>query len=57
MLDLVMLLKLAFVMQRLTKHLKNFCHDQQRWILSGGHSCYEGEHRVHENRDSWSFSL
>ena len=31
MLELVMLVKLAFVMQRLTKHLKNFCHDQQRW--------------------------
>ena len=22
----------------------------------GGHSCNEGRHRVHENRDSWSFS-
>ena len=31
MLELVMLVKLAFVTQRLTKHLKNFCHDQQRW--------------------------
>ena len=27
-----MLVKLAFVMQRLKKYLKNnFCHDQQRW--------------------------
>ena len=26
-----MLAKLAFVMQRLKKYLKNFCHDQQRW--------------------------
>ena len=31
MLKFVMLVKLAFAMQRLTKHLKNFCHDQQRW--------------------------
>ena len=30
MLKFVMLVKLAFAMQRLTKHLKNFCHDQQR---------------------------
>ena len=62
MLELVMLVKLAFVMQRLTKQLKNFCHDQQRWgegqflDFMGEHSCYEGGHRVHENRDSWSFS-
>ena len=28
---LVMLVKLAFVMQRLKKYLKKFCHDQQRW--------------------------
>ena len=26
-----MLVKLAFVMQRLKKYLKKFCHDQQRW--------------------------
>ena len=26
-----MLVKLAFVMQRFKKYLKNFCHDQQRW--------------------------
>ena len=26
-----MLAKLAFIMQRLKKYLKNFCHDQQRW--------------------------
>ena len=26
-----MLVKLAFVMQRLKKYLKQFCHDQQRW--------------------------
>ena len=48
MLKFVMQVKLAFAMQRLTKHLKNFCHDQQRWgeaiflfygrtqLLSGG---------------------
>ena len=43
-----MLVKLAFVMQRLKKYLKFFCHDQQRWgrgqflDFMGGHSCYEG---------------
>ena len=50
-----MLVKLAFVMQRLKKYLKKFCHDQQRWgpgagqflDFMGGHSCYEGEHRSH----------
>ena len=26
-----MLVKLAFVMQRLKKYLKKSCHDQQRW--------------------------
>ena len=26
-----MLVKLAFVMQRLKKSKKKFCHDQQRW--------------------------
>ena len=26
-----MLVKLAFVMQRLKKYLKTICHDQQRW--------------------------
>ena len=36
-----MLVKPAFVMQRLKKYLKKFCHDQQRW--RGGHSCYEGD--------------
>ena len=44
-----MLVKLAFVMQRFKKYLKNFCHDQQRWgggqffDFMGGHSCYEGD--------------
>ena len=48
-----MLVKLAFVMQRLKKYLKKFCHDQQRWgggtikILWEGHSCYEGGHKAH----------
>ena len=48
-----MLVKLAFVMQRLKKYLKKFCHDQQIWgggdnfwILWQGHSCYEGGHRA-----------
>ena len=48
---LVMLVKLVFVMQRLKKYLKNFCHDQQRLGTifrfygggGGGHSCYEGD--------------
>ena len=31
-----MLVKLAFVTQRLKKYLKNFCHDQQKW--GGGQS-------------------
>ena len=30
-LKLVMLVKLAIVMQKLKKYLKNFSHDQQRW--------------------------
>ena len=43
-----MLVKLAFVMQRLKKYLKNFCHDQQRrggqfFDFMGGHSCFEGD--------------
>ena len=44
-----MLVKLAFVMQRFKKYLKNFCHDQQRWERGtifrfyGGQSCYEGD--------------
>ena len=45
-----MLVKLAFVMQKLKKNiLKSFGHDQERWgegaILDfmGGHSCYEGD--------------
>ena len=43
-----MLVKLAFVLQRLKKYPKNFCHDQQRWgtifrFYGGGHSCYEGD--------------
>ena len=47
-----MLVKLAFVMQRLKKYLKFFCHNQQRWggqflDFMGGHSCYEGGHRAH----------
>ena len=33
MFKFVMLVKLAFAMQRLTKHLKNFCHDQQTKTL------------------------
>ena len=43
-----MLVKLAFVMQKLKKYLKNFCHDQQRrgggqfLDFMGEHSCYEG---------------
>ena len=44
-----MLVKLAFVMQRLKKYLKNFCHDQQRWgdaAVMGGHSCYGGDTAV-----------
>ena len=45
-----MLVKLAFVMQRLKKiSKKNFCHDQQSWggdnflDFMGGHSCYKGD--------------
>ena len=44
-----MLVKLAFVMQRLKKYLKKFCHDRQRWgggqflDFIGGHSCYAGD--------------
>ena len=44
-----MLSKLAFVMQRLKKYLKNSCHDQQRrWgdnflEFMVAHSCYEGD--------------
>ena len=36
-----MLVKLAFVMQRLKKYLKNFCHDQQR--LGGQFFDFMGE--------------
>ena len=52
-LKLVVLVKFAFVMQRLKKYLKEFCRDQQRWggghflHFMGGHSCYEGGHRAH----------
>ena len=63
MLKFVMLVKLAFAMKRLTKHLKNFCHDQQRspgggnfLILWGGTQLLSGGHRAHGNRDSLSFS-
>ena len=44
-----MLVKLAFVMQKLKKYRKKFCHDPQRWgggqffDFMGGHSCYEGD--------------
>ena len=39
-----MLVKLAFVMQRLKNYLKkNFCHDQQRW----GDTAVMRGHRVH----------
>ena len=50
-----MLVKLAFVVQRLKRYQEKNCHDKQRWgggggeILDfiGGHSCYEGGHRAH----------
>ena len=48
-----MLVKLAFVMQRLKKYLKNFCHDQQRWGGGGNFRFYGGDtavtrgHRAH----------
>ena len=47
-----MLVKLAFVMQRLKKFLKNFCHDQQRWEkrfldFMEDTAVYEGGHRAH----------
>ena len=35
-----MLVKLAFLMQRLKKYLKKFCHDQQRW---GGTAVMTGD--------------
>ena len=35
-----MLVKLAFVMQRLKKYQKKICHDQQR--LGGGHRAHGG---------------
>ena len=44
-----MLVKLAFVMQRLKNIKKNFCHDQQRWgggnfwILWGGQLLWGGD--------------
>ena len=61
MFKFVMLVKLAFAMQRLTKHLKNFCHDQQRWgeaifLFYRGTQLLSGGHRAHGNRDSLSFS-
>ena len=34
-----MLVKLAFVIQRFKKSLKNFCHDQQRW--GGGETIFQ----------------
>ena len=61
-----MLVKLAFVMQRLKKYLKNFCHDQQRWggdnfsILWGRHSCYDGDIELMEGpptRENPDFAL
>ena len=48
-----MLVKLAFVMQRLKKYLKKFFvminKDGGGTIFQfyGGHSCYEGGHRAH----------
>ena len=49
-----MLVKLAFVMQKLKKYLKNFFvminkdgGGAQFLDFMGGHSCYEGEHRAH----------
>ena len=43
-----MLVKLAFVMQRLKKYRKNFCHDPQRWggqffDFMGGPSVMRGD--------------
>ena len=35
-----MLVKLAYVMQRLKKYLQKFCHDLQRW--GGGHRAHGG---------------
>ena len=53
-----MMVKLAFVMQRLKKYLKKFCHDRQdgggggqRLDFMGGHSCNEGN-RAHEGPPS-----
>ena len=48
----VVLVKLAFAMQRLKNIFKNFYHDQQRQggkLLDfvGGHSSYERGHRAH----------
>ena len=62
MLKFVMLVKLAFAMQRLTKHLKNFCHDQQRWgeaifLFYGETQLLSGWHRAHGNLESLSLSL
>ena len=43
-----MLVKLAFVVQRLKKYQEKSCHDKQRWgggaifRFYWGHSCYEG---------------
>ena len=49
-----MLVKLAFVMQRLKKYLKKIFvmidkdgGGDNFWILWGGHSCYEEGHRAH----------
>ena len=49
-----MLVKLAFVMQRLKKYLKKICHDQQGWggerqflDFMEGHNCYKGGRRAH----------
>ena len=47
-----MLVKCAFVMQKLKKHPKKFCHDQQRWggqILDfmGDTAVMRGGHRAH----------
>ena len=53
-LTLVMLVKLAFVMQRLKNYLKKFSSSSTKMgegtiqlDFMGGHSCYERGHRAH----------
>ena len=41
-----MLVKLAFVMQKLKKHRKKFCHDPQRWGGRGQFSTLWGDTAV-----------